>query len=154
MTLTAINYDGGGPAWRVAHGGRDPADIEFVAGALFAHFYDEANLPLERRLRAPTNIHKARKQRRNDHVVRAAGLMQPGGDASGPWERAGQLAGLWKQFVVRGSWKSWADDGQPPSYASAFEFELFYATELTREETRYLEQQQVYRLARHVFLMR
>lgn len=139
-----------GAAWRFAHGGRDPRDIEFLQNALFLHFYDDAGIPLERRLRAPAGT-KVRLQRRDDHIVRAAKHLEVSPGLVGPVACSELLASRWKQFVTRGQWRAWRDDDVPPPDVPLFYFELFFATREMRGEKRYLDGRQVRRIAGHVF---
>lgn len=130
---------------RMANGMQTRDDEEFFRSALCSWINSEGQVPLERCMRLPKTTTKIRLAKRNQYLCRAAEellLLSPG---DGP----GCLLKNWETFVVRGQWRNWRDDPEPPKCASPLYEALFYATKLNRGEVVGLRALQI--ITRSVF---
>jgi hypothetical protein len=85
-------------------------------------------LQLERFLNIPTTDVEWMRLHRDDWLRAAFQQMR----IAKAKVAAADLHKRWMEFVARGGWRAWRDDGDPPEGTDALHEALFYATKLTR----------------------
>ena len=121
------------------------ADRRALSRAVQSWVRDEGALSLQRHLGLPTRPAGLRRLRRDGHLIDAAREIE----AEGKWFGALELERQLRDFVSRGPWRSWRDDGGPPADASRLRRALFYAVRFGDGET--LSAKQLVRIVGHVW---